>query len=265
MAKIVNTISFGDYVYNHLTHENPDNKRNNFAKHVHNSFEIILFLRGDATYIIEDKRYKLKPYDLILIPPSRYHYIHIDSSIDYERYDILFPYNTEDGLKIKNFNHGINVVNIANNRVIIDLFSKIDRYCEMGEEPIKELLPGLIKEMFYNLPEYETHEVAKHQKMSPIITKALDYINKNIFTIKDIEEVSSALFVAPTYFFRIFKEQMKISPKKYITVKRLIAAEKMIREGEKPTDIYTACGFSTYTAFYKRYVNYFGIPPSKTV
>ncbi len=264
MAKIVNAISFGEYIYNHLTHESPDNKRNNFAKHVHNHYEIILFIKGDATYIIEDKKYKLKPYDLVLIPPSHYHYIHIDSPEDYERFNILFPTDKASGVKINGPDPEGNVVNCENNRIIRDLFSKMDRYCEMGAEAIEDLLPGLIKEIFYNISGKEELEAAMHQNMSPVVTKALDYINSNLFSIKDISEVSSTLFIAPTYFFRIFKEQMKISPKKYITVKRLIAAQRMILDGRKPTDVYTECGFSTYTAFYKRYVDYFGVPPSKT-
>ncbi len=260
MAIIVNSVVFGDYVYNHLTHENPDNKRNNFAKHVHNSFEILLFLSGDATYIIEDKKYKLNPYDLVLVPPSHYHYIHIDSNMDYERFNLLLPYS-----EICEFVAELNVVNCNDNNIILDLFRKMDRYCEMGEDVIKDLLPGLIKEIFYNLRDLSKHEIAKHQNMSPIILSALNYIKNNLFTIKDIDEISRALFIAPTYFFRIFKEQMKISPKKYITVKRLMTAEKMIKEGKKPTEVYTLCGFSTYTAFYKRYIDYFGISPSKTI
>ncbi len=265
MAKVIQSAVFGEYIYNHFIHENPDNKRNHFAKHVHNHFEIILFLRGDATYIIEDRKYKLKPFDLILIPPSRYHYIHIDSNIDYERYNILFPLGKPWGIEIKEPSTPIDVINCSENRIVRDIFSKMDRYSEFGNNVISDLLPGLIKEIFYNVSDSENYAIPEAQNMSPIITKALDYINKNLFTIKDIEEISSALFVAPTYFFRIFKGQMKISPKKYITVKRLITAERMILDGEKPTSVYTACGFSTYTAFYKRYVDYFGVPPSKTV
>lgn len=265
MAVDISNVRFGEFVFNHLIHINPKDQRNVFAKHVHNQYEIILFITGDATYIIEDKRYKLRPYDLILIPPARYHYIQIDSDADYERFDILFPTSPIGEELIGRIPDGINVISCSDNRDIRNIFSRMDRYTELGAEVIEDLLSGMIKELFYNLSDTLHERISKPENMSPVISKALDYINNNLYTIKDIREVSSALFIAPTYFFRIFKEQMRISPKKYITVKRLISAEKRIRGGEKPTNIFSECGFSTYTAFYKRYVEYFGTPPSKTV
>ena len=56
--------------------------------HVHNQFEIIYFARGDATHVIEGRKYKLKAGDLILIQPSRYHFVQIDSPATCERYII---------------------------------------------------------------------------------------------------------------------------------------------------------------------------------
>ena len=265
MPVTISSVNFGDYIFNHLIHKNPTDKRNAFAKHVHNQFEIILFMSGDATYIIEDKKYKLKPFDLVLIPPSRYHYIQIDSDADYDRFDILFPTSQIGEALIKRLPTGTDVVSCTDRRMIRDIFGRMDRYSEIGDEVITDLLPGLIKEIFYNLSDNIHEIISKPENMSPVISKALDYINNCLFTIKDIEEVSSALFVAPTYFFKIFKEQMKISPKKYITIKRLMIAERRIREGEKPGEVFSECGFSTYTAFYKRYVSYFGTPPSKTL
>ena len=35
--------------------------------------------------------------------------------------------------------------------------------------------------------------------------------------------------------------------------------------GAKPTEIYTKCGFSDYSAFYRAYKNQFGYPPSENV
>ena len=40
-------------------------------------------------------------------------------------------------------------------------------------------------------------------------------------------------------------------------------AQQLLRRGEKPTAVHLRCGFSTYPAFYKRYVEYFGYAPSE--
>ena len=72
-------------------HEISENlPKNAYAMHVHHGFELLYILSGDTTYAIEDRRYKLKKGDLVLIRPLQYHFIQIDSPQKYERYDILF-------------------------------------------------------------------------------------------------------------------------------------------------------------------------------
>ena len=61
-----------------------------FSMHVHNMYELLYFVEGDATQVIEDRKYKLKKGDLVLIRPFQYHFIRIDSPKKYERYNILF-------------------------------------------------------------------------------------------------------------------------------------------------------------------------------
>jgi cupin superfamily acireductone dioxygenase involved in methionine salvage len=52
---------------------------NTYSMHTHNAYELIYFLDGDATHVIEDRKYKLKKGDLILIRPFLYHFIQIDT------------------------------------------------------------------------------------------------------------------------------------------------------------------------------------------
>ena len=70
--------------------------RDAYSMHSHNMYELLYFVSGDATHVIEDRSYKLKRGDLILIQPSKYHFIRIDSDCDYERYDILFSPKTKN-------------------------------------------------------------------------------------------------------------------------------------------------------------------------
>ena len=79
--------------YKHEISENL--KKDAYSMHSHNMYELLYFVSGNATHVIEDRRYKLKRGDLVLIRPSKYHYIQIDSVCDYERYDILFSFKTE--------------------------------------------------------------------------------------------------------------------------------------------------------------------------
>ena len=246
-----------------LIYPSPLQHNTSFYRDVHNDCELLLFLRGNATYIIEDKRYKLKHGDLVIIRPSKYHYIQIDGDADYERYDLLFPTSAVGDELLQRLDADREVINCADNTRIMDLFFKMQSYAEYGTEEFLDLFPCLLKELFYNLIHLEEKATRSGTHVSKLIRQALNYINENLYTISDIREISAALFVTETYFFRLFKEQMSISPKKYITRKRLLAAEKQILAGARPTDVYLKCGFNTYPAFYKRYVDFFGRAPSE--
>jgi AraC-like DNA-binding protein len=145
----------------------------------------------------------------------------------------------------------------------LDLFSSAQRIWDVKnigyEMRCKALLYSIIADM-----QAEFSEKYIPKSKYKIIEPAVKYINENLFAINFVSEISDFLFVTETYLFKIFKEQLKISPKKYIVNKRLLVAQKMISSGKKPTEIYVECGFQTYPAFYKRYIEFFGYPPSKT-
>ena len=79
--------------------------------------------------------------------------------------------------------------------------------------------------------------------------------------LSDIGEIANHLFVSESYLFRLFKRELHQTPKKYIREKRLLMAQKMLSEGEKPSRVSECCGFSDYTTFYRNYTAFFGRSP----
>ena len=57
--------------YKHTITENPPCDA--FSMHTHNMYEVLYFLSGDATHIIEDRKYKLKKGDLTIFGPMAAH------------------------------------------------------------------------------------------------------------------------------------------------------------------------------------------------
>lgn len=248
-------------IFNHRVLKNA--KRDTYSTHTHNTYELIYFLDGDATHVIEDRRYKLRRGDLIIIRPLQYHFIHIDSESDYERYDILIDpeaHGIDSGL-IKDCPE---IVNILDNPLAVSLFERLDFYRgELEDRDFDKLFPSLLTELFYilNLTPYKKDIEA--MTASALLTEALRYINDNLCTLSGISEIAKKLFISESYLFRLFKSELHQTPKKYIRDKRLLMAQRMISEGKKPIIVYEKCGFSDYTAFYRSYISYFGHAPSK--
>lgn len=235
-----------------------------YSTHTHNTYELIYFVTGDATHVIEDRKYKLKPGDLILIRPFCYHYIQIDSPADYERYDILFDAERHriEGLHL--LPETLEIVNLRGNSIAEDIFRKADLYRDRCDgEYFEGLLSHLLSELFYNICLFPQPPAEESSSLSPLISKALRYVNENLCSLGGVDEIARHLFVSESYLFRRFKQELHQSPKRYIMEKRLLLAQKMISSGERPTAVSEFCGFSEYTSFYRNYTAFFGHTPSE--
>ena len=246
--------------YNFSLIKNPSPAR--FSGHSHNSYELLYFVDGDATYVVEDKKYKLRPGDLIISRPSKYHFVQMDSQTDYERYNLLFDHK-QLGINMHSLPARLDVVNLERGSVIDEIFKKFSFYAKnFSEKDFCDIAKLLIQEIIYNLSLIKDGDENRFSVLSPILSKALGYIGENLFTIKDVSEVAGAVFVTDSYLFRLFKRELFKSPKKYITEKRLLAAQKLIRKGKRPTEASVECAFDDYTTFYRNYVELFGKKPS---
>ena len=249
--------------YDRSVLKNPYDKRQSFMLHSHNTYELLFFEGGDAEYVIEDRKYQLKKNDLVFIRPRMYHYIDLKSNAEYVRFNIAFDADFVGKELLHSIPAETEVICCPPKSIIFENFKRMDYYQKaLDEKEFFDILSGLLREIFYNIL-LSNQSVAIPSEMSSLLSSALSYINENLFTIKSLKEISDRLFITEAYLFKLFKNQLKISPKKYINSKRLLHAQKLIRRGKKPTDIYSECGFDTYVGFYKQYVKHFGFAPSR--
>lgn len=232
--------------------------------HSHNDYEIIFFNEGDVSYTIENKKYQLSKYDLVITRPTQHHNLIINNKCVYDRYNALFSADGFFAKIVSSIAKEVDVINCADDTVIIESFKKLDYYEDnYTTEEFENLLLTILTEVLYKVKYKNLQTIVEYKPLPEIIKKAIEYINDNLFTIKDVSEISGALFVSKNYFFRVFKQELKISPKKYIVNKRLLHAQNLLRAGEKPTSVYLDCGFDNYTSFYKQYALQFGYSPSR--
>lgn len=249
------------YYKHEISHNLP---KDAFSMHSHNLYELLYFVSGDATHVIEDRQYKLKRGDLVLIRPSKYHFIRIDSACDYERYDILFNPRTKNIEGLSLLDSTPEIINLEEYPMATEIIKKTDFYYKhFGGEDFERILTGLLCELFYLLSVTPATENTDAPTVtSHTLSRALSYINDNLTTLTGIDEVARSCFVTESYLYRLFKNELHKTPLKYISAKRLLLAERMISDGEKPTTVYEKCGFTDYTTFYRNYRSYFGHSPS---
>lgn len=261
MSKIFFDISGENFKFNHVHTSVPDPAK--FALHTHDVPELLFIKQIDGCHIVEDREYPLSGMDLIIVPPAVHHTIKLYSDSPYDRYDICFDPGLP-GEKFDRIFNTITVLNCSENRIINEIFRKADYYAEVfPKEEFESVSKLLITEVFYNILTLDSSDSISPIISNPILSKAVEYINQNIFTISSVTEISDALYVTESYLFGIFKKLLHTSPKKYINAKRLHAARSAIAMGEKPSEVFSRVGFGDYTSFYRSYVNFFGHSPSR--
>lgn len=256
--KKISELKKDDLIYNHIIYDNEAERH--LAKHAHSLVEIIYIVTGEVSYTIEDKKFTAKSGDLILIKPYAYHYFSILHKYDYEKIGILFPSNlvniddiTSDSFLLLPCEHGR----------IWEIFNKVDFYfhnCPLST--FESLLLALAKEIVINISLFHKQQViTAHNPIHPLVERAINYINDQLFTINTVKELAQSLSVSEGYLKAIFTEQMKIPPKKYITEKKMLKAKSMIIEGIPPTQAAFQCGYSNYVTFYRLYLKAFHSNP----
>lgn len=251
-------------VYNHYT--KTGNMEGEHFTHYHDVTEVIFIKSGDVAYSVGGKEYALQKNMLILSRPNESHRIDVRGDEDYERYDVLFddailPFDLYGRIPRE-----LNVISFEANKSVMAIFDKMDVYCKkLKGEDLGRMIINLISEVLMNvIIETEESNPAASDQIGPIISRAVSYIEEHLLSLRDIDEVCRELYLSKSHLHHLFMEQMKISPKKYITEKRLELARREITLGAKATEIYESCGFADYSSFFRAYKKHFGHSPAQT-
>ena len=81
----------------------------------------------------------------------------------------------------------------------------------------------------------------------------LQYIDQNPEEIITAESLSAKFFVSVSWIVHIFQKYLGISLMKYISKKKMLYAQHLIRAGFAPTDVAERCNFENYATFYRQY------------
>ena len=234
---------------------------NSFNPHYRERCEIILMLSGNVSYVVEGKSYRLKKWDIILSRPMQIHNIMPDNKTRYDRYVALIDHKALPEDIWQKLRHGPDVFPCANNDRITELFTKLDFYSsQFSEANFASLAFSAISEVLYNLSLFNPEDTAI--SINPVVSRALSYIKENLTTIKDIDELCQNLYITKSHLHHLFSEHLQITPAKYVMTKKLMLAQRKIKKGFKPTEVYTECGFADYATFFRNYKKFFGYSPN---
>jgi len=238
-----------------------------FKMHTHSFAELYCILSGKGTYHVEGSHYPLHPGDIMLMRPGEAHFIEVDPSVPYERVCVLFNINLfahldpESKLLIPYFERASGIYNHYPASSAATAFVKSIVREGGSLATITANLILLLQHLCVEFGQKPQLEKAK----SSVEYQIIGHINRHLDEDLSIENLCERYFLSRAQLCRRFKKTTGTSIGKYITAKRLIQARQLILQGQKPTEIYTACGYGDYATFYRAYKSYFGHSPKGAI
>ena len=230
--------------------------------HMHNGYEILYYVRGDAEYVIEGSVYKLKPGTLLFIRPRAFHNLNPLSPSVYERFVIGFP-----EAKIPEALRPFAVS--AKEIYSIPRGSAIDRFFEdwgaaekeFSPEELAILLDSAVEKILLHLKYLSEETKPEPIRINSALEQILRYIDDNLSEKLTAETLSARFFVSSSWITHAVKQNLGISLMQYIGKKRILYAESLLQKGVSPTETAKECGYDTYTTFYRQYKKHTGRAP----
>lgn len=237
-----------------------------FKMHTHSTAELFYFIAGRAVFHIEGNSYVMKPGDILLMRPAEAHYIEQDPALPYERICLNFEtdmfrsldpenqllrpyYDREAGERNRYSPEGAEgAACYGYLKKILDALDRMDAMANLM------LLLGQIDRLF----EREETGIVQPETLEYRLVR---YINRNLSSELSIAALCDRFYISRAQLCRRFKRITGTSVGKYVTAKRLMQAQELMRQGGKPTEVYESCGYQDYSTFYRAYLQYFGYSP----
>lgn len=248
--------------------------------HYHDFNKLIIFIRGNVTYLIEGKTYDLKPYDMVLVNAGEIHrpIIHDDSL--YERIIIyispsfLSQYKTEsydlnycfDQAKSEHSN--VFRINTADKSKLYQVCKELE-YSLHENEYASELYRNLLfLEFMIHLNRTalanHIHYIVDHYSNDKV-RQTIEYIHLHLKEDISIDTIANALYINKHYLMHLFKAETGYTIGNYITSKRLLLAKEMIQNGVPVTQACYECGYKNYSSFFRAYKKHYKDAPKDMI
>ena len=258
------------------SHHMLSDSASNETYHMHDSFELFLFLKGNVDYYIDRHRYHLKRGNLLLINSSEIHRVKILDGMPYERIATHFDpelarrFSTSDSDLLACFEK-----RRAGEGNLLYLDSVcLEKYLSLADQLHTALVDRrfgrdvlartcliqmliLANTCFYSLS-YQTNNT-----MPQLSGQIMAYIHVHLCQPLTVQELAEQVHLDPSYLSRRFKEQAGCSIREYIILKRISLAKELLRQGKTVTEVCQASGFHDYANFIRTFKKHAGLPPGQ--
>lgn len=247
------------------------------ALHHHDFYEIYFLITGDVTYLIESKIIHVMPGDILLIPPRQQHQVLIRPEMSvYERYvlwvnpDVIRQLSSDSSDLLERLspdqsgsNNQLRLKPEARAVVqsLLEALNHERNSDEYGSDLLRESLLTQLLVAVNRLLAQHGSQLDEDTRTNRVVAQVINYVNLHYSEPLSLDLLAEKFYVSKFHLSHEFHRQVGTSLYRYIQRKRLLIARQLLAQGQKPSGVCSACGFSDYTGFYRAFRSEYGISP----
>ena len=235
-------------------------------QHSHDFCEILYVAGGAGEAILEGKKFRLAPGDLVVVNPGTLHEERSDAKAPLRLIFLAIRDFAVPGLPAGCLSQEkYRVLSCGEYRYKMDIYlrellqetsSQIEFYQEISQGLVSALLVLVMRLIRIN-PEDEAALSQECQKIK-------EYLDQNFTSLITLDSLSETVYISKHYLSHLFKEQTGVSPIKYLTSKRMEKACELLSETELPvSEVSKAVGYENPLYFSQVFKRIYGISPVK--
>ena len=244
-----------------------------FELHVHRQYEVLCFVSGNVSYLVEGQEYELHSGCIMIMRPAELHKLVVKGKGEYERYVYSFDEDT-----VRRMGMTDDMLKAFNERSL----GENNRYLaeELGEFDAVRFFRQMLEDCSADDAEQAMlanlgcllcairRAFLKKDSVQPLQNDSfgrelIAYVNANLTEPISLRSVSEHTHMSPSQVNRIFKSLTGTSVYDYVLSKRLIMARELIAKGEGAVSASQMCGFGDYSSFYRLYKKRIGRAPTQ--
>lgn len=239
------------------------NRNYTFPGESHNYWELTFIDNGALTTTVDGEEYHLKEMDLMLYAPGQFHTQYNDSDQSCSYLTLLFDMDFQDDFLITNrvyhahrdIHRALNdFIKVSNNDMMYDN--------ELMLCYLKELIIRILQYDFLNASPVASSPMQQKFE-NELLNEVILYINDHIYEQLTIEEICIKFSISRSSLQTLFKNNLKVAPKQYISNLKLAKSKLLIKESVYTiSEISAKLGFTSIHYFSRKFKQEFGITPS---
>ncbi len=241
--------------------------------HNHDFYEIFFLLDGNISYWMEGEVYQPSHGDILLIDPMMLHRPIIPpDEPSYERIVMWIQKKYLDSFSVgemrlsscfDNKSTCLIHLNPTQRAELTEKFSNLVREYYSSDYGASICADGLFMQIMVEINRLGMKSTAPlHSKASsPLISRVVEYIGEHFEEDLSLDILAEKFFVSKYHLSHEFSSNVGTSVYRYIMLKRLSAAKRMLLNDVAPGEVCVRCGFKDYTSFFRAFKAEYGISP----